>query len=293
MLCETCLGPNPYVRMIKTTFGNKLCKISNVPYQGFRWKAGPQGRYKETLICYAVARERNICQTCLNDMQYGLPVGVRDSLLAKKDNQITAPQSDVGKAVFYAQQAQRSADQAAGSYTNDMTNVAASGQLDRFSRGVLAASSRQSAQTAFRNLPKLCSFWLNGTCSRVARKVCPFRPCCGTFVFPELAATHRDLMAALVDRLNKDGPADVQKKLDAETKAAFRDSMRGNRDDSIRKRVYGDDDLTRKYLGKFTEGVRTCACDGASYVCYLLYSCSKQSWPRRATPPSQPCGRET
>ena len=28
-----------------------------------------------------VAKSRNICQACLNDMQYGLPVGVRDKLL--------------------------------------------------------------------------------------------------------------------------------------------------------------------------------------------------------------------
>ena len=78
MLCETCLGSNPYVRMVKMPFGQKLCKISTAPYQSFRWKAGPQGRYKETIISYAVAKERNICQTCLNDMKYGLPVGVRD-----------------------------------------------------------------------------------------------------------------------------------------------------------------------------------------------------------------------
>jgi pre-mRNA-splicing factor RBM22/SLT11 len=67
MLCETCLGQNPYVRMTKMPFGEKLCKISNVPYQAFRWKAGG-GRHKETIICHAVAADRNICQTCLNDM---------------------------------------------------------------------------------------------------------------------------------------------------------------------------------------------------------------------------------
>ena len=52
MLCETCLGPNPYVRMTKLPFGHKLCKISNLPYQAFRWKAGPTGRQKETIIRY-------------------------------------------------------------------------------------------------------------------------------------------------------------------------------------------------------------------------------------------------
>ena len=33
-LCETCLGQNPYVRMVKLAYGDKICKISNLPYQG-------------------------------------------------------------------------------------------------------------------------------------------------------------------------------------------------------------------------------------------------------------------
>lgn len=28
MVCETCLGTNPYVRMVKLPMGHKLCKIS-------------------------------------------------------------------------------------------------------------------------------------------------------------------------------------------------------------------------------------------------------------------------
>lgn len=62
-------------------------------------------------------------------------------------------------------------------------------------------TNRQS--TAWRNLPKLCSFWLAGTCTRVVQHKCPFRPCNGMFEFPEIAATHRDLRAALIDRLKK------------------------------------------------------------------------------------------
>jgi RNA recognition motif-containing protein len=42
----------------------------------------------------------------------------------------------------------------------------------------------------------------------------------------------------------------VQKSIDAATKDAIRDSMKGNRDEAIRKRVTGDDELTKKYLGK-------------------------------------------
>eukprot|EP01031_Cornospumella_fuschlensis_P044308 gene44308-54179_t len=79
LLCETCLGSNPYVRMTKLPPNYKMCTVSHLPYQPFRWKAGPNGRFKETVISYVVAAERNICQCCLNDLRYGLPVGVRDA----------------------------------------------------------------------------------------------------------------------------------------------------------------------------------------------------------------------
>ena len=50
-------------------------------FQAFRWKAGPQGRFKDTIVCREVAVEKNICQACLSDMTFGVPVGVRDALL--------------------------------------------------------------------------------------------------------------------------------------------------------------------------------------------------------------------
>ena len=253
MLCETCLGGNPYVRMIKTPFGTKLCKISQQPYQGFRWKAGPQGRYKETIICFSIAKERNICQTCLNDMQFGLPVGVRDKLIAQNDaeSRIALPHSNVGIMHYNNQLIQRGSD--GTNFAAGMENFAATQQLTQFSQKMHAPTFNSA--TAFRNLPKLCSFWLNGTCNRVLKNNCPFRPCCGVYVFPELASTNRDIMNALIEKLKAEGPATVQKNIDQATRTAFRESQKGNRDDAIKKRVYGEDDLTKKYLGKMKEGV--------------------------------------
>jgi hypothetical protein len=236
--------------MTKLPFGYKLCKISNMPFQAFKWKAGPGGRYKETMVSYAVAAERNICQTCLLDMKYGLPVGVRDSLLGQMENQIAMPASNVGQQYFYEQQAQMVES---GQINNndigvDLANVVATRQLDRFARILQSAEAR--SKTAFRNLPKLCSFWLHGTCTRVLNKSCPFRPCCGAYAFPEIAGSHRELCAALVDELKAGGPAAVQKTLSEETRMAIKEAGKGNREDAMRKRVQGDDDLTKKYLGK-------------------------------------------
>ena len=79
ILCETCLGDSPYVRMIKVANGAE-CKISGRPFDVFRWKAGTGGRYKQTIIAPEVARVKNVCQCCLTDMEFGLPVAVRDKV---------------------------------------------------------------------------------------------------------------------------------------------------------------------------------------------------------------------
>ena len=207
---------------------------------------------KETIVSYAVARDRNICQTCLNDMKYGLPVGVRDSLLAQAERQVALPTSDVGTRYHYQQLAGGGGGgELVGSETFalDVMNQGPARQLDIFARAQQAVEAR--SKTAFRNLPKLCSFWVLGGCTRVLKKSCPFRPCCGTFAFPEIAGgATRALCQKLIEMLNAEGPAEVQKKLDAETKEAFSHSKKGNKDEAIRKRVSGEDDLSRKYLGK-------------------------------------------
>ena len=113
-----------------------------------------------------------------------------------------------------------------------------------------AANTFANSRTAFRNLPKLCSFWLNGACNRVVKKTCPFRPCCGSYAFPEIAGSDKEACAKLVSDLNTLGPVEVMKHLDPTVRAAIQASMRGNRDDAIRQRVSGDDGLTKKYLNK-------------------------------------------
>ena len=258
--------------MIKPPFGQKLCKITSLPYQSFRWKAGPNGRHKETVVSFVVARERNICQCCLNDMRFGLPVGVRDQLLKDPSNEmspalnVSSSHSIVSTQYQYLQlqqQQQQQADEPSKPMSQMLADIVPTRQLDYFARTKsmnpplpsgpppnVGHGVNHHMQTAFRNLPKLCSFWLAGTCTRVLRKTCPYRPCCGSFAFPEIAGSNADLCKALIEDLNKEGPAAIQKKISKELRDAFQQSQRGNRDDAIRKRVAGKDDLTRKYLNQ-------------------------------------------
>eukprot|EP00884_Botryococcus_braunii_P022956 jgi/Botrbrau1/9344/Bobra.354_2s0003.1 len=97
IVCETCLGPNPYVRMQRIEYGGE-CHISGRPYTVFRWRPGSDARYKKTIICQEVAKAKNVCQT------KNLPVQVRDQALgADPDDQL--PESDVGKEYALAQRA--------------------------------------------------------------------------------------------------------------------------------------------------------------------------------------------
>ncbi len=97
-ICEVCLGPNPYLRMIKMPMARE-CKISARPYTAFRWQPGSEARYKETIIAADVAIAKNVCQVCLMDMEYNLPVAVRDRLAGKAggSSAIAVPESDVNK----------------------------------------------------------------------------------------------------------------------------------------------------------------------------------------------------
>lgn len=258
IICETCLGSNPYLRMTKMAYASKTCKITNRPYQPFKWKAGAGGRYKETIVCREVAAERNVCQACLNDMKFGLPVGVRDALLEKSTQaqQLILPESIAGQNNYYHQMAEFN-KQGSGSsgMIEDMANAVPNRQIDLFARKLYEKESQN--KVAFRNLPKLCSFWLNGSCTRVTRKSCPFRPCCGTFLFPEImGGATRELCSQLIADLERDGPAEVQKTISTETRNAFQQAMKGNREQAIRDRFNGKDDLAGKYVNRLKSSVR-------------------------------------
>jgi len=104
IICESCLGPNPYVRMIKSDMA-KECRISGSPFTSFRWQ-GALRRWKETIVCAAVAREKNLCQACLNDLEYAVPFHVRDEVMAAL-NAEDDKKSDVNREYHWANKKQK------------------------------------------------------------------------------------------------------------------------------------------------------------------------------------------
>lgn len=163
-LCETCLGDNPYVRMMKEPFGTG-CKICSRPFTVFRWKPGKRARYKKTEICQSCARMKNVCQTCVLDLQFNLPVQVRDAFLAKEDDaaaeRLDVPESDANRE-WFAQQHNRMLEQEGA--------VSAYGKMAGTNSALVQLARKEPYYK--RNRAHLCSFYARGECNR--GETCPY-----------------------------------------------------------------------------------------------------------------------
>lgn len=168
IVCETCLGDNPFLRMTRDSHGAE-CKICERPFTVFRWKAGTGGRFKKTEVCQLCSKLKNVCQTCLLDLQYGLPTQVRDAVLGQVD---AMPTNSVNRD-YFIQNAQKAIDNGTGIPGQNMLMPAeAAGGKMALAHQTL---KRMSHSTPYyeRNKAKICSFWVKGECKR--GEECPYR----------------------------------------------------------------------------------------------------------------------
>jgi len=172
ILCETCLGPNPYIRMTREKWGS-ACKICERPFHVYRWKPGTapgmQSRYKRTEICPTCAKLKNVCQTCILDLQYGLPVEVRDKALELEGQQkadIKAV-SQANRNFVYDQINQQLADGTGSAH------IPSYGPLRSRAAEMLISRTQRKGPYYKRNEPHICSFFIRGKCNRGLS--CPFK----------------------------------------------------------------------------------------------------------------------
>lgn len=78
---------------------DKECKICTRPFTVFRWRPGRDARFKKSEVCQTCSKLKNVCQVCLLDLEYGLPVQVRDTALSINSND-AIPKSDVNREYF-------------------------------------------------------------------------------------------------------------------------------------------------------------------------------------------------
>eukprot|EP00850_Spirogloea_muscicola_P005596 SM000026S08845 [mRNA] locus=s26:1516:3864:- [translate_table: standard] len=160
IICESCLGDNPYVRMTKENYA-KECKICTRPFTVFRWRPGRDARYKKTEVCQTCSKLKNVCQVCLLDLEYGLPVEVRDSALGINSTD-AIPKSDVNRE-FYAEEADRKA-RAGIDYDSSFGKARPTDTILKLQR---------TTPYYKRNRAHVCSFYVRGECTRGTE--CPYR----------------------------------------------------------------------------------------------------------------------
>ncbi|KZT40836.1 hypothetical protein SISSUDRAFT_1059890 [Sistotremastrum suecicum HHB10207 ss-3] len=161
ILCETCLGDNAFIRMSKQEFARE-CGTCARPFTVFRWNPGQSSgsRFKQTVICQTCAKIKNVCQTCILDLEYHLPTQVRDTALALKNE---APNSDINRE-YYSQNMDGKLDGAKSGLDTGRASSAGKEMLKELAR---------SDPYYKRNRPKICSFFVKGECNRGTE--CPFR----------------------------------------------------------------------------------------------------------------------
>lgn len=129
-VCEACLPDNPYVQMLKEEHGGE-CKLCQRPFTLFRWKADRTARQKRTIICLTCARLKNCCQHCMLDLQYGLPITIRDAALKMI---APGPQSSINRE-YYAQEHEKEIEEGRGAIeAYDKSDEKAAELLKKLSR---------------------------------------------------------------------------------------------------------------------------------------------------------------
>ena len=112
--------------------------------------------YKKTIICQEVAKAKNVCQVCLLDLDYGLPVQVRDKASGLEVEDV--PNSDVNKEYMLEMHKQ----------TGELGQ-----QYKQMPRNETLTKMQRMAPFYRRNLAPVCTFFIRGECNRGTE--CPYR----------------------------------------------------------------------------------------------------------------------
>jgi len=259
VVCEDCLGPNPYIRMQRQDYAAE-CAISGRPFTVFRWRPGTEARYKKTVVCKEIALAKNVCQVCLLDLDYGIPVQARDAALgrdaARNETALLGAKSDVNIEYQTEQIARRIANgedvaaEASGLGGGAMIGAGGAGGKAR-AHEILSRMARKKPYYN-KNKTAICTFWLRNACTRAD---CPYRPCNGDTHMPELTSAPEMRTQNIKDRYYgvNDPVAEKMMARNEERDAKARASMAPPEDGSITTLYVGgiDERVTEEALRDF------------------------------------------
>lgn len=155
LLCSSCLGPNPYTRMTREKFGTD-CKVCLKPYTTFRWRPSNSSRYRQTVICQTCSKLKGVCQGCILDINYQIPVANRDSVLKVSEN---PPKQEANREYYLATNFSRLQKQ-------DNTLIEHSSLISDADKVQLEKLSKSFKKTHDANEKLPCSFYAKGKCTR-------------------------------------------------------------------------------------------------------------------------------
>ncbi|AET38367.1 Pre-mRNA-splicing factor ECM2 Ecym_2656 [Eremothecium cymbalariae DBVPG len=79
-ICEQCLAAGD-IRMTRVPHGAE-CKVCTQPFTLYHFKVGGQRRPTKTLVCRGCAEQRNMCQCCMLDLTWHVPMQLRDEIVS-------------------------------------------------------------------------------------------------------------------------------------------------------------------------------------------------------------------
>ncbi|KAI5960081.1 SLT11 [Candida pseudojiufengensis] len=81
VICTRCLGDSRFIKMTKHENGEE-CKQCTRPFTVYKFRnQSISSKPLNTIICETCAKARGSCQICLLDMEYGIPIELRDTAL--------------------------------------------------------------------------------------------------------------------------------------------------------------------------------------------------------------------
>lgn len=119
-------------------------------------------RFKKTEICTTCAKLKNVCQSCILDLEYHLPTQVRDAALGTS---VKIPMSDINRQ-YFVNRMDALLDGASPEATASLVGPSRPGH------DVLKKLANHEPDYK-RNRPVVCSFYARGACTRGT--TCPYR----------------------------------------------------------------------------------------------------------------------
>lgn len=151
IICEPCLGNSPFLRMT-TQHQGRECKICNRLFKTYRWLPEVGARYRKTEICHSCARIKNICQTCLLDLEYGLQAHIRDAMIMEG----AVPLGDANR-LWYLRAAEEQMEKTKKGLVNYQ-------KLESVAKETLKKMSKTRGEPYSQPKSKVCQDWLKGQC---------------------------------------------------------------------------------------------------------------------------------